>query len=191
MKAITCSFILSTITNFQVSSFLIPSNQANSVLNSRQKRANGFLEEVRRPSDIDRECGKESCVFEEYIEAKENEFIGTKVDLRGMIDLNGSRFNHMIKSYFDMYYTQCVKNANKQGVVHQQVSDKYYKVVVRQTCIKLTDERLNTDVFKFAAENGVKPDKDDSVETTDAVRGAPWRADSDLEKLVNPPPFSG
>ena len=91
------------------SAFFIPKNQANSVIKhiSRQKRANGFLEEIRRPSNIDRECGQESCIFEEYIEAKENLFVGTKIDLRGMLDLNGSKFNPAIKSYFDMFYTQC------------------------------------------------------------------------------------
>ena len=175
----------------------LPVEQANSVLKigaSRQKRANGFLEEVRRPSDIDRECGKENCVFEEYIEAKENEFIGTKIDLRGMVQLNSIKYNSLIKTYFDMFYVTCVKNGNADDQKRRNLAlnDKYYKIVVRQACIKNTDDILNANVFgkgqKVTLKTEIVGENAETKESSDppATEPAPWMVDKTKNPLMKP-----
>merc|ERR1712183_773993 len=56
-----------TLVSHQTRGLFIPESQAKSMIfQHRSKRANGFLEEIRRGSNAERECAREDCVFEEY-----------------------------------------------------------------------------------------------------------------------------
>merc|ERR1711879_180329 len=122
----------------------IPENQAKSLIsNPRSKRANGFLEEVRRPSNAERECAREDCVFEEYIEAKENVFKGTMTDLRGMVSLNSNNYDFRVKAYFDQLYTNCVKFNTEVSMS----KSKEQKTVIRRSCLGNMDLQLTEQVF--------------------------------------------
>merc|ERR1711893_360192 len=83
-----------------VQSFTIPNSEASNFL-SRKRRANGIAEEIL-PSNINRECQKEQCDFEEYVEAKENETKKSDVNLRENI----KKYPDM-KDKFEEIYTYC------------------------------------------------------------------------------------
>merc|ERR1712014_315046 len=83
-----------------VRSFIIPNSEASNFL-SRQRRANGPFEEAL-PSNIKRECQKEQCDFEEYVEAKENETKKNGIKLRDVI-----KSQPQMKDDFEKIYTYC------------------------------------------------------------------------------------
>merc|ERR1712048_140440 len=85
-----------------VRSLIIPNSEASNFL-SRQRRANGPFEEAL-PSSIKRECQKEQCDFEEYVEAKENETKKNGIKLREVI-----KSNSKMKDEFEQIYTYCFK----------------------------------------------------------------------------------
>merc|ERR1712130_80627 len=85
-----------------VRSLIIPNSEASNFL-SRQRRANGPFEEAL-PSSIKRECQKEQCDFEEYVEAKENETKKSGINLREVI-----KSNSQMKDEFEQIYTYCYK----------------------------------------------------------------------------------
>merc|ERR1711978_439502 len=89
-------------------SFIIPNSEASNFL-SRKRRANGPLEEAL-PSNIKRECQKEQCDFEEYVEAKENETKKNGIKLREVI-----KTNSQMKAEFEQIYTYCYKQVKKDS----------------------------------------------------------------------------
>merc|ERR1711997_1248879 len=84
-------------------SLIIPNAEASNFVLSRQRRANGVFEEAL-PSSIKRECQKEQCDFEEYVEAKENETKKSGINLREVI-----KSNSQMKDEFEQIYTYCYK----------------------------------------------------------------------------------
>merc|ERR1712156_1368531 len=93
-KMLTKLFITLFLAVSVAQSFLIPNSEASNFL-SRKRRANGPLEEAL-PSNIKRECQKEQCDFEEYVEAKENETKKNGIKLRDVI-----KTNSQMKAEFD------------------------------------------------------------------------------------------
>merc|ERR1712156_1200807 len=85
-KMLTKLFITLFLAVSVAQSFIIPNSEASNFL-SRKRRANGPLEEAL-PSNIKRECQKEQCDFEEYVEAKENETKKNGIKLREVIKTN-------------------------------------------------------------------------------------------------------
>merc|ERR1712178_208098 len=90
-----------------VRSFIMPNSEASNFL-SRKRRANGIAEEML-PSNIQRECQKEQCDFEEYVEAKENETKEAGIKLRDVV-----KSNSQMKQEFEEIYTYCI-NQVKAG----------------------------------------------------------------------------
>merc|ERR1712117_878161 len=90
-----------------INGHFLPAEKAKALL-SRQKRGSGFFGWLEKTftktftSSIDRDCVEESCDFEEYIEAKENEFSGKAIDLREQIKLKP-----MIETHFNRFYVNC------------------------------------------------------------------------------------
>merc|ERR1712046_128767 len=99
-KMLTKLFITLFLAVSCVRSLIIPNSEASNFL-SRQRRANGPLEEAL-PSNIKRECQKEQCDFEEYIEAKENETKKVGIKLRDVV-----KTNSQMKAEFEQIYTYC------------------------------------------------------------------------------------
>merc|ERR1712156_57170 len=102
-KMLTKLFITLFLAVSVAQSFIIPNSEASNFL-SRKRRANGIMEEAL-PSNIQRECQKEQCDFEEYVEAKENETKKNGVKLRDVIKTNAQ-----MKDEFNQLYTYCYKN---------------------------------------------------------------------------------
>merc|ERR1711893_201981 len=96
-----------------VQSFLIPNSEASNFL-SRKRRANGIAEEML-PSNIKRECQREQCDFEEYVEAKENETKKDGIKLRDVV-----KSNSQMKQEFEQIYTYCYKQIKDES----QLADK-------------------------------------------------------------------
>merc|ERR1712046_30836 len=99
-KMLTKLFITLFLAVSVTQSFIIPNSEASNFL-SRKRRANGPLEEAL-PSNIKRECQKEQCDFEEYVEAKENETKKNGIKLREVI-----KTNSQMKAEFEQIYTYC------------------------------------------------------------------------------------
>merc|ERR1712073_21195 len=102
LKMLTKLFITLFLAVSVAQSFIIPNSEASNFL-SRRRRANGPLEEML-PSNIQRECQKEQCDFEEYVEAKENETKQNGVILRDVI-----KSRPEMKTEFTDIYTTCYK----------------------------------------------------------------------------------
>merc|ERR1712109_369220 len=106
-KMLTKLFITLFLAVSVAQSFIIPNSEASNFL-SRKRRANGPLEEML-PSNIQRECQKEQCDFEEYVEAKENETKNSGIKLRDVV-----KNNSQMKQEFEEIYTYCI-NQVKAG----------------------------------------------------------------------------
>merc|ERR1739847_260907 len=78
---------------------LISNKEASNFL-SRQRRAKGILEEAL-PSSKHRECTKEQCDFEEYLEAKENETKKNGHKLREYSEKKGSKYDSTLADTFE------------------------------------------------------------------------------------------
>merc|ERR1711978_854371 len=107
-KMLTKLFITLFLAVSVAQSFIVPNSEASNFL-SRKRRANGPLEEAL-PSNIKRECQKEQCDFEEYVEAKENETKKDGIKLREVVK------NHsQMKAEFEQIYTYCYKQVKKDS----------------------------------------------------------------------------
>merc|ERR1711972_1088331 len=119
-----------------VQSFIIPNSEASSFL-SRKRRANGIAEEML-PSNINRECQKEQCDFEEYVEAKENETKKQGIKLREVI-----KANFDIENKFTEIYTKCYDAVKSDDRLFAE--DGYN---MKGKCLTVLDEYFNqNDVF--------------------------------------------
>merc|ERR1712117_117725 len=107
-KMLTKLFITLFLAVSVAQSFIIPNSEASNFL-SRKRRANGPLEEAL-PSNIKRECQKEQCDFEEYVEAKENETKKNGIKLREVV-----KNNSQMKAEFEQIYTYCYKQVKKDS----------------------------------------------------------------------------
>merc|ERR1711893_212229 len=115
-----------------VQSFLIPNSEASNFL-SRKRRANGIMEEAL-PSNIKRECQKEQCDFEEYVEAKENETKKAGIKLRDVV-----KSQSQMKEEFEQIYTHCYKAIKDES--QGQLADKNgYNMLPR--CLEVLDEEF-------------------------------------------------
>merc|ERR1712027_215420 len=112
-KMLTKLFITLFLAVSVAQSFIIPNSEASNFL-SRKRRANGPLEEAL-PSNIKRECQKEQCDFEEYVEAKENETKKDGIKLREVV-----KNNSQMKAEFEQIYTYCYK----QVKTDEELADK-------------------------------------------------------------------
>merc|ERR1712027_56575 len=107
-KMLTKLFITLFLAVSVAQSFIIPNSEASNFL-SRKRRANGPLEEAL-PSNIKRECQKEQCDFEEYVEAKENETKKDGIKLREVV-----KTNSQMKAEFEQIYTYCYTQVKKDS----------------------------------------------------------------------------
>merc|ERR1712173_392817 len=113
-----------------VRSLIIPNSEASNFL-SRQRRANGPFEEAL-PSSIKRECQKEQCDFEEYVEAKENETKKNGIKLREVV-----KNNSQMKAEFEQIYTYCYK----QVKTDEELADKNVFNFLPK-CLEVLDEQF-------------------------------------------------
>merc|ERR1712035_161893 len=122
---------------------LISNKEASNFL-SRQRRANGGVEEAL-PSSKHRECSKEQCDFEEYVEAKENETKNQGIKLREFASAKkGSKYDSDIADTFARYYTDCYqKIAADPGLSDKKAVD------LRPNCVKVFDEYLDNKLSNY------------------------------------------
>merc|ERR1711981_131367 len=125
--------LLAVMTN----SLIIPNSEASQFL-SRQRRANGIAEELL-PSNINRECQKEQCDFEEYVEAKENETKKQGIKLREVI-------NDQMKQEFENIYTKCYTN-----VMQDEQLSKTYEMHLK--CLEVIEEKFSENGY-FDGDSG-------------------------------------
>merc|ERR1711893_68627 len=141
-----------------VQSFLIPNSEASNFL-SRKRRANGIMEEAL-PSNIKRECQKEQCDFEEYVEAKENETKKAGIKLRDVV-----KSQSQMKEEFEQIYTYCYKQIKDES----QLADKNgYNMLPR--CLEVLDEEFEkkgyfskeNDAYDYGNDNSNNDNNDDN-----------------------------
>jgi len=74
MQLLALAFLPAIITAAGIGSRQISSKDANGVLNKGESRGmGGFIEEVFRRSNVERECIEEQCGYEEWLEHAEND----------------------------------------------------------------------------------------------------------------------
>ena len=88
----------------------------------RIKRANQFMEERVKSSNLERECIEEICSAEEYLEYAENENFGKR-------PLNDNQI-------FEIYYKECMTTISMNEL------DKPDKLDFRGACLKTYQQKM-------------------------------------------------
>lgn len=152
MQLLAFSFLPAIISGADIGSRLISSKDANGVLNKGESRGvSGFIEEVFRNSDLERECVEEQCKYEEWLERAENDFD----DLRKTAEL----VTEPIASVrFNDYYIHCYEKVETMKLDEPNLID------FRKECIQtFLKETFPTYFMKEDDENKENYDDDDDT----------------------------